>query len=185
MKPNPSQVRLAVVHVVATLALFTVAAFAQPTSGTITGNVGNKATGNLLEGALVEITALQQKAMTDSTGRYVLTGVPAGRHSVVVSYEGLDPITESVQVTAGERQTRDFQLSTEIYQLAEMRISGEREGNAAAITARRNAANLKNVVALDAFGNLPNMSAGELVVRLPGVTGQLDQEGNVVAVMRG
>lgn len=183
MKINPSRVMLAATRVLASLALSAIAAFAQPASGTISGTVGNKATGNFLEGALVEITALQRQTMTDSTGRYVLSGVPAGRHAVVVSYEGLDPVTESVQLAVGERQTKDFRLSTEIYQLAEMRISGEREGNAAAITARRNASNLKNVVALDAFGNLPNMSAGELVVRLPGVTGQLDQEGNVTAVM--
>jgi outer membrane receptor protein involved in Fe transport len=50
---------------------------------------------------------------------------------------------------------------------------------------RRNAARktIKNVVALDAFGNLPNMSAGELAVRLPGVASQFDDEGNVTGVI--
>jgi len=177
---------LSAIRSAAFLAALTVAAVAQPSStstGTLYGTVGNKATGNLLEGALVEIPALRRQATTDSTGRFVLSGLPEGRHAVVVTYEGLDTVTEPVSIAAGERPTKDFRLSAEVYQLAEMRISGEREGNAAAITARRNASNVKNVVALDAFGNLPNMSAGELVVRLPGVTGQLDQEGNVVAVM--
>ena len=32
---------------------------------------------------------------------------------------------------------------------------------------------VKNVVAVDSFGNLPNMSAGELVIRLPGAAGDL------------
>src|SRR5690606_5830490 len=41
----------------------------------------------------------------------------------------------------------------------------------------------KNVVALDAYGNLPNMSAGELAIRLPGVAGQLDDEGNVTGII--
>lgn len=56
-------------------------------------------------------------------------------------------------------------VTSSIYQLTEFVVSGEREGNALAITAQRNAANVKNVVALDAFGNLPNMSAGELAIR--------------------
>jgi len=159
------------------------AADSSSTTATLSGTVGNRATGNLLEGATVEIPALNRSAITDSSGRFVLGGLPAGLHEIVVAYTGLDTVRETVTVNAGQRPTRDFKLMAEIYQLSEFRISGEREGNAAAITARRNAANVKNVVALDAYGNLPNMSAGELVVRLPGVTGQLDQEGNVVAVM--
>jgi TonB-dependent receptor len=48
---------------------------------------------------------------------------------------------------------------------------------------QRNADNVKNVVAMDSFGNLPNLSAGELAIRLPGVAGQLDDEGNVTGVI--
>ena len=33
--------------------------------------------------------------------------------------------------------------------------------------------NVKNIVAMDSFGNLPNMSASELAIRLPGVAGEL------------
>jgi TonB-dependent receptor len=35
---------------------------------------------------------------------------------------------------------------------------------------------------MDSFGNLPNMSAGELAVRLPGIAGNLDDEGNVTGL---
>jgi hypothetical protein len=41
-------------------------------NGTITGNVSNLATGNLLEGAQVEIPALGLRTLTDNTGRYTL-----------------------------------------------------------------------------------------------------------------
>jgi iron complex outermembrane recepter protein len=151
-------------------------------SGAITGTVSNRGTGNLLQGARVEIPALGLSALSDQTGRYVLPGVPAGTHEVVVAYTGLDAVRQSVTVGAGQRAVQDFDLTTAIYQLQEFKVTGEREGGAAAITAQRNAVNVKNVVAMDSFGNLPNMSAGELAIRLPGVAGNLDDEGNVTGL---
>ncbi|MCX6955340.1 MAG: carboxypeptidase regulatory-like domain-containing protein, partial [Verrucomicrobia bacterium] len=151
-------------------------------AGTISGNVNNSGTGNLLEGARVEIPTLGLSALSDNTGRYVLSGVPAGTHELVASYTGLDPVRTTVVVGAGQRAVRDFDLTTAIYTLQEFKVTGEREGGAAAITAQRNADNVKNVVAMDSFGNLPNMSAGELAIRLPGVAGNLDDEGNVTGL---
>jgi TonB-dependent receptor len=143
---------------------------------TVSGTVSNTATGNLLEGARVEIAALGLAALTDDTGRYVLTGVPAGTHTVVASYIGLDTQRAEVAITAGQRAVRNFDLTTAIYQLEAFKVTGEREGGAAAITAQRNADNLKNVVAMDSFGNLPNMNAGEVAIRLPGVAGNFSDE---------
>jgi iron complex outermembrane recepter protein len=149
-------------------------------SGEISGNVSNAGTGNLLEGARIELPQLGLTTLTDNTGRFVLAGVPAGTHEVVASYIGLDPVKAQVTVTAGQRAARNFDLTTGIYKLDEFKVTGEREGNAAAITAQRNAPNVKNVVAIDAYGNLPNMNASELAVLLPGVAGELSDEGNIV-----
>ena len=149
-------------------------------AGSVSGNVGNAGTGNLLEGARVEIPSLGRTVLTDNTGRYVLGEVPAGTHEVVASYLGLDPIRVQVTVTAGQIASRNFDLTTGIYQLDAFKVTGEREGNAAAITAQRNAPNVKNIVAIDAYGNLPNMNASELAVMLPGVAGNLSDEGNIV-----
>jgi iron complex outermembrane receptor protein len=149
-------------------------------AGSISGSVSNTATGNLLEGAKVEISGLGLSALTDNTGRYVLSNVPAGTHDLVVSYIGLDPARASVTVQGGQRVARDFDLTTSIYKLDAFKVAGEREGGAAAITAQRNADNVKNIVAMDSFGNLPNMNAGEVAIRLPGVAGELSNE-NLVA----
>ena len=149
---------------------------AADTNATLTGTVSNVATGNLLEGARVEIPALGLSVFTDHTGRYVLPALPAGAHELVVSYLGLDPARASVTATAGGRVVRNFDLSTGIYQLEAFKVTGEREGSAAAITAQRNAENVKNIVAMDSFGNLPNMNAGEVAIRLPGVAGNPGDE---------
>ncbi len=153
---------------------------ASPAGATIVGNVSNAGTGNLLEGARVELPQLGVVALTDNTGRYIFFNVPPGTHEIVATYTGLDPVKDQIVVTSGQRATRNFDLTTGIYQLQAFTVSGEREGNAAAITAQRNATNLKNVVAIDAFGNLPNMNASELAVLLPGVAGNLSDEGNIV-----
>ncbi|MSU50719.1 MAG: TonB-dependent receptor [Opitutus sp.] len=155
---------------------------AEAATGTLTGTVSNLGTGNLLQGAKVEVPALSLAAFADNTGRYVLA-VPPGAHEVVASYTGLDPVRQKVTVGGGQRAVQNFDLTTGIYQMQEFKVAGEREGGAAAITAQRNADNVKNIVAMDSFGNLPNMSAGELAVRLPGVAGQLDEEGNVTGVI--
>jgi len=159
------------------LPLGVAAAFAA--DATLSGNVSNLATGNLLEGARVEIPALRLSALTDNTGRYVFSALPAGTHELVVTYIGLDSARASLSVTADQNASRNFDLSTGIYKLDAFKVTGEREGDASAITAARNAENLKNVAATDSFGNLPNMNAGEVAIRLPGIYGELDAGGNL------
>ncbi len=166
--------------VVALLALMPVLrSAAAEGAGTITGSVSNAATGDLLEGVRVAVPGLGLTALTDSTGRYTLGGVPPGTHAIVATYTGLDTQRHEVAVGAGGRAVRDFELTTAVYQLEAFRVAGEREGGAAAITAQRNAANAKNVVAMDSYGNLPNMSASELAILLPGVTGALNLENGI------
>ncbi len=146
-------------------------------TGALTGTVSNSATKNLLEGARVELPQLGVATLTDHTGRFVLNGVPDGAHEVIVSYIGLDTMRTQVTVEAGRRAVRDFDLTSGIYTLEAFTVTGEREGDSLAITAQRNAPNVKNIVAMDSFGNLPNMSAGEVVMRLPGIAGNPTDEG--------
>lgn len=143
---------------------------ATASGGIVTGIVTNKTTGNGLEGALVSLPQLGLTTFVDHTGRFVLNNVPAGTYDVVVSYTGLDENKATVVVGGGQRVSRDFEMSSATYLLDAFKVAGEREGNAAAITAQRNATNLKNVVSMDAFGDLPNLNATELVLRLPGVS---------------
>ncbi len=149
---------------------------AQPADAVLTGTVSNPATGNLLEGARVAIPALGLDTFTDLTGTYTFPALPAGSHEVVATYLGLDPARAVVAAAAGARTVRNFDLTSGIYKLDAFKVTGEREGGAAAITAQRNSENLKNVVAMDSFGNLPNMNAGEVAIRLPGVAGNPSDE---------
>ena len=99
---------------------------------------------------------------------------------MVAAYIGLDAQRQTVTVGPGDRTVRNFDLTTAIYQLAAFKVTGEREGGAAAITAQRNADNVKNVASMDSFGNLPNMSASEVAINLPGVAA-IPNEAGIVA----
>lgn len=150
----------------------------------LTGSVSNVVSGTTLPGALVEIPALHRSTFVNSDGDYILDDIPAGIHTVVVRYTGLDELRQSVEIpSAGGTVGRDFQLNSKIYELPAFEVVGEPEGNAASITRQRNAANVTNVVAIDAFGNLPNMSVGELAMRIPGIAGTTDDNGEITGLI--
>ena len=158
------------------LSLYLLLSLSALRAATLTGNISNVATGNLLEGAQVAVPSLGLSTLTDNTGRYVLPSLPAGTHEVVVTYVGLDPARTTVNVNDSASTTRNFDLTSVVYKLDAFKVTGEREGGAAAITAQRNAENVKNIVAMDSFGNLPNMNAAEVAIRLPGVAGNPTDE---------
>ena len=153
------------------------------TLGTVIGAVNSAETRNSLQGAVVTLPATGETALTDNAGRFVLTGVSAGTVELVVSYTGFDDFRETVIVSRTEPTRIAVSLkSSSILKLEAYTVSTVREGNALAITQQRNAANVKNVIAMDSLGNLPNGNVGELIAQLPGLAGALDGEGNVTNV---
>lgn len=153
------------------------------TGGTLTGFVSNAVTGRTLVGARVEMPQLNRSGVTDNTGRYVIAAVPAGSYEIVASYAGLDAKRSVANSDGRSPQAINFSLTSAVYALEEFRVTGEREGHAAAVTAQKNAPNLVNVLSLDSFGNLPNMDVGELAIRFPGVAGGVNNEGVVNRIM--
>ncbi|AWI07852.1 TonB-dependent receptor plug domain-containing protein [Ereboglobus luteus] len=60
-------------------------------------------------------------------------------------------------------------MSSDVYLLEKFVVSSEREGQSAAVQRQRQSDVMKNVVATDAFGNLIDTNAGELLKNLPGI----------------
>src|SRR6185436_12737262 len=102
-------------------------------------------------------------------------------YRVHVSYTGLDSQTITLSVAAGQAVAREVNLTSQVYALDKIVVAGEREGNALAITQQRNAANVKNVISADAFGNIADQNLGNLLMRLPGVAEEI-LEGQVTSV---
>ena len=164
------------------LAFFTclVAALAAQTAS-LSGRVQHGATGAYLEGATVKLEPTGQTALTTRDGSFYFSALPAGEYRVAVSYTGLDAQTFTLPLSAGQSVSREIALTSQIYAMDAFTVAGEREGNALAITQQRNATNLKNVIASDAFGNVADQNLGNLLMRLPGLAEEI-LEGEVASV---
>lgn len=163
------------------LAVVITPAFAQE-PGRVSGTVASAATGGFLNGAVVEVPQLQRVVSTDSNGHFVLTDLPPGEYTIAASYTGLDNVQKTVRVAAGERVSVAFRLSAEVYKMDIFQVSAAREGQAAAITRQRDATNLINAAATDAFGSLANQNPGEVFMRIPGVSAGVGEDNEVGAV---
>src|SRR5688572_11137412 len=84
-------------------------AFAQST-GVIEGRVFNAASGNALINARVTLDGSTREAITDESGSYRISGVPAGTATLRVFYLGMESQTATVDVPAGGSALREFEL---------------------------------------------------------------------------
>ncbi len=153
--------------------------------GEVNGRVSNQALGIFLEGALVELVGANRSTVTDREGRFRLTDVPFGQATLVVSYTGLNPQRLALDVRPDVATTRDVELVSDVYVMDKFTVASIREGQAAAITRQKNAPNVKNVAATDAFGNIADGNAAEALRLLPGVAAINDENESRFVMVRG
>ena len=136
----------------------------------VTGVVTNAATGRALEGARITVDGTNRETLTDRQGIYRFDGLPAGSVTLKVFYTGLELASIPLDVKPGIVTRGDVGLTSQVYQMGQFIVAGEREGNAQAVTLQRLSSGVKNIVSTDAFGNLAQNPA-DLLVRLPGIEG--------------
>ncbi len=151
---------------------------ADRSTGTVEGRVLNVTSGSYLNNARVIVDGTRLGTVTNESGEFRLSGVPAGQAKISALYTGLQAQTATVTVTADRVALQDFTLSrTEskdgsVVKLDEFVIASSREMNAADIAnhEQRYAANIKNVVDADAYGDAGEGNLGEFLKFVPGVT---------------
>ncbi|MDP3070593.1 MAG: carboxypeptidase regulatory-like domain-containing protein [Opitutaceae bacterium] len=152
-----------------------------PATGTIEGRVFDPRRGEYLENARIKLDGTAQETLTDATGAYRLSGVPAGTAKLVIFYTGLGTRTELVAVAPGQTVQFDITLAAAgaprapgeaVVQMDKFVASTSREmdGAALAINEQRFARNIVNVVSTDEFGTIADGSIGEFMKFLPGIT---------------
>ncbi|MBE7537919.1 MAG: TonB-dependent receptor [Opitutaceae bacterium] len=147
--------------------------------GTISGEVRREGTGAFLEGAEVDIVGTNLHTLTSRAGKFQLTSVPLGPQVLRISYSGLDEVR--VKVDANDRTPIVVRMDSKVYDLEAMTITTVKEGNAASLVRQRTAANIQNVVSMDAFGNVADGNIGNMIQRLPGVAAN-KEAGDIVGV---
>lgn len=97
--------------------------FSYGQSGTITGVITDRTSGETLPGANVVIDGTTTGTTADMNGRYRLE-VPAGQVKLVASFIGFDPQPATITVNAGQTVTLNFALYADITQLEEFVVIG-------------------------------------------------------------
>ena len=179
---HPSRRLTLIAALAAWLPILAAALTAQPAaSGSLSGVISNTATGQNLEGAEVSLAPGGRTTLARRDGRYEFAGVPPGNYVVTASYAGLEPASAGVSVASGGSASRDLGLTSAVYKLEKFVVEGEREGNALAITERRNAGNVKDVISSDAFGNVADLNLGNFLQRMPGISKE-ESEGEIYLI---
>ncbi|MBM3856095.1 MAG: hypothetical protein FJ399_23545, partial [Verrucomicrobia bacterium] len=168
---------------------------AQTAPGAITGRVQSEVTGQYLMNVRVSIKGTDLSALTDLYGTFRLAQVPSGKVTLEAFYSGLEPQQATVDLSPGQALERNFSLTSRVapgdksgvVQLDPFVLTSSRltEGEALATNEQRFAPNIKNVVATDAFGDVPEGNIAEFMRFLPGVTVGYEDEMPTSVSIRG
>ena len=155
---------------------FPISSSKQSATRTVEGRVLNVTSGSFLNNARIHLAGTNLETFTNENGEYRLAGVASGDVRVTASYTGLTSRTTEVPVTGAAVVRLDFELpleglgarDSELVRLAAFTVL-EREltGQAVALHERRNAPNIKNVIAIDVDTGEGNV--GEFLKYVPGI----------------
>jgi len=164
------------------LLLFIQVSFAQG-SGTLRGVIYDKTAQDGLPGANVIIKGTSLGAAADLDGKYIVRNLPAGKHTVVVTYIGYIQVTEEVTIKAGERLEKDFELLPEAIQGETIVVTAQAQGQIEAIQQQLTSDKIANVISEAKIQEMPDFNAASALSRLPGVsTTQSSGEANKVVI---
>jgi TonB-dependent SusC/RagA subfamily outer membrane receptor len=135
-------------------------------TGTVTGEVTDRSTGQPLNGVQVSVRNTTRGGISDARGRFVIPGVPTGTYTVEAVFIGYRTETQQVTVGAGEPATANFQLGITAVSLDEVIVTGT--GGA---TARRQlGASVASVDVAKIQDKVPVADVGTVLqARIPGL----------------
>lgn len=154
--------------------------------GAIVGVVTDAA-GRFINGAEVRLDGSSVVAHTDTEGRFRLSRVAAGPHTITVTYFGLPDVTQQLDVQPGMAADVTVRMGAQSAE-GEIVVAASRpiaESEAAALQLQRSSTSLVSVVAADSIGRFPDQNIAAALSRLPGIAVQRDQGQERFVSLRG
>ena len=127
-------------------------------TGTITGAVRSVTNGQPIAGAQVSIPAINAGVLANNVGRYLLSNVPAGTHTVEVQYIGYSMASAEVTVTADGAVVQDFELRSEAISLEGVIVTGT-----AGASRRREIGNSVSQLNAESFQTAPITTVADIL----------------------
>ncbi|UCF63844.1 MAG: carboxypeptidase-like regulatory domain-containing protein, partial [bacterium] len=153
-------------------------------NGEIAGRVFDAATDDYLPGANIMLEGTTYGASSDRDGLFRILNVPPGTYTLVTSYIGYESFTVEVTLPEGtKRIIQDIPLNLGYVTGEEVVVTGERQGQAKALSIQKTAPNIKNVVAQEQMQRFPDLNTAEVIQRLPAISIERDQgEGRYILI---
>lgn len=162
--------------------LLTSQTYAQKT-GVVSGTVIDKETGQSVIGASVVIQGTQIGDATNTEGFFRIPNAPTGDQVLFITSLGYQDKEFSVMVEGGEEQEVSIALSSTIQDLGELTVTGSRKSQLDAISQKRSANRIMDVITTDDLGKLPDINVAEATQRIAGVAMETDKgEGKFVSI---
>jgi len=139
--------------------------------GTITGKVSDKKTGHALPFANVAVPTAQKGALTDSEGRFTISGVPVGTYELKIQFLGYKPETvPGVVVAAGKPSNVDVKLEEiVVHEEKAVEVTAERR-----LVEAKQGATVRSVTAND-IRNLAVNTVGDVLQQQAGISTDAEQ----------
>ncbi len=133
-----------------------------------------------LRAAEVVIEELGRRTVSERDGSFSFDDVPAGTYTVTVTYIGANPVSQTVEVPATGAVNTIFSLGQSNSLIL---VVGQSANQASALSRKRAADGVSDVLTRDAIGQFPDQNVAESLRRLPGINVLNDQgEGRFVTV---
>ena len=165
----------------------------EPATGLIVGRVLNATSGNYLNNARVTIDGTTSETFTDESGDFRLGPVAAGTVRLTAAFSGLGAQSVTLTVPSGGTVRHEFELSLDagtpgqgggVVLMDRFTVqASELTAQAVALQERKNAPNIKNVVAIEA--DMGEGNVGEFLKAIPGLAQDLNPQSPSFASIRG
>ncbi|MGH7467181.1 MAG: SusC/RagA family TonB-linked outer membrane protein [Longimicrobiales bacterium] len=145
-------------------------------TGSVTGTVTNRQSGQPLVGAQINLTNTRHGGLTDQAGRFNILNVPAGTYTVVVTFLGFtEGRHANIAVRAGQPSSLTFQLQETVLSLQQLVVTGVTDPTSGLklpfTVAKVNAEQLQVAPSGSALEMIAGKVAGAYVVRNSGKPG--------------
>jgi len=154
------------------LTLLGVSFYGHAQTGTLTGKIKDKLTGEPIIGATIAVVGTSKGASSDFNGDYTIPLDP-GTYKVSISYVSYKTQTqENVKITAGQSTTLAINLETSATELSAVTVTGARQTNTevSLIKEIKNSNVVVSGMSAEQITRTQDRDASETVRRIPGVT---------------
>lgn len=155
--------------------LFSVGSYSQTAS--IKGFITENVTGEPVIFTSVYLQGTTFGSVTDINGYYVISKIPSGNYTLMVTYLGFDTIRENLSIKNGEIISRNLKLNKSAIDLKSINVSAEKEENRVETKTSVVKITPKQISQIPSVGGQPDLA--QYLQVLPGVIFTGDQGGQL------